>query len=332
MDGNVPSRYDWDIYGQKLEFENMNLEKFFKLYVMKTLNKTQQIFDYDGLPETIPKRCLELILQRFGYAIITKVDGKLYAFYGGLGGVPDAYYEPTNAIVNNPFLNYSATLKIGEDCVLMRNDSVKLGLMPLIERYAYLQSQTDVSFKFMCVNSRVGYILNAKNDIEKETAEKFLEDVEKGEKLGIVESGYDSEGLNVYNNTLTPNLIQHLVELRQYNEGTFLQEIGIQSAFNMKREAINEAESTLSTDILFPLIDDMLEQRQLALDAINDKYGTNITVKISSVWAHTRTDRMLQEKKLENDANVDKGNEEQKSEDTETEVQREDVGENGEEK
>ena len=44
MPDNVPSRYDWDIFGQKLEFENMNLEKFYKLYVMKTLNKTQQIF------------------------------------------------------------------------------------------------------------------------------------------------------------------------------------------------------------------------------------------------------------------------------------------------
>lgn len=328
---NVPSRYDWDIFGQKIEFENMTVDKFFKLYVMKTLNKTQQIFDYDGLPDTIPKRNLELLLQRFGYAIITKVDGKLYAFYGGLGGVPDVYYEPTIAVVNNPFLKYSATLKIDEECVLMRNDSVRLGLMPMIERYAFLQSQTDVSFKFMCVNSRVGYIINAKNDIEKESALKFLEDIEKGEKLGITESGYGDDGLQVYNNTLTPNLIQHLVELRQYNEGTFLQEIGIQSAFNMKREAINEAESTLSTDILFPLIDDMLEQRQLALDKINEKYGTNITVKISSVWAHTRTDRMLQEKILENNANL--GNDkEQVEEKTETEIQSEDVGEDGEEK
>mgnify|MGYP003297662690 CR=1 FL=1 len=72
----------------------------------------------------------------------------------------------------------------------------------------------------------------------------------------------------------------------------------------MKREAINEAESTLSTDILFPLIDDLLEERQIAIDMINAKYGLNIKVKISSVWAHTRTNRYLQEQVLANEANL----------------------------
>lgn len=326
----VPSRYDWNLFGEDITFENMTVDKLYKIYVSKTLNKTQQIFDYKNLPETIPKRNLELILQRFGYGIVTKVNDKLYCFYGGLGGVPNEYYEPTEAIINNPYLKFSKNLKIDEECILIRNDSMRLGLYPLIERYSYLQAQTDISFKFMAVNSRVGYILNVKNDTEKESAEKFLEDVEKGTKLGVLESIFGDDGVDVYNNTLTPNLIQHLVELRQYNEGTFLQEIGVQSAFNMKREAINEAESTLSTDILFPLIDDMLEQRQQAIDKINAKYGTNIKVEISSVWAHTRKDRMLQEKIMESEATGN--NEEEQSEEdlTENENEEDNVGENGE--
>lgn len=329
---NVPSRYDWSLFGEEISFETLTVEKLFKIYMMKTLNKTQQIFDYKNLPETIPKRNLELILQRYGYGIITEVDGKLYCFYGGLGGVPNQYYEPTVAIVNNPYLKFSKSLKIDEECILMRNDSMRLGLYPLIERYSYLQAQTDISFKFMAVNSRVGYILNVKNDTEKESAETFLENVEKGTKLGVLESIFGDEGVNVYNNTLTPNLIQHLVELRQYNEGTFLQEIGVQSAFNMKREAINEAESTLSTDILFPLIDDMLEQRQIAIDKINAKYGTNIQVEISSVWAHTRKERMLQEDIMASQVNNSEDEEESKEDITEDENEKDNVGENGEEK
>lgn len=61
-------------------------------------NKTLTMFDYSELPDTIPFREVEKILQYNGYAIITKVKGELYAFYGGLSGF-DAYYQPTHAVV-----------------------------------------------------------------------------------------------------------------------------------------------------------------------------------------------------------------------------------------
>ena len=87
--------------------------------------------------------------------------------------------------------------------------------------------------------------------------------------------------------------IKSLIELKQYILGTFYQELGIQSQFNMKREAINEAEAALSEDILYPLIDDMLVQRQIGLEKVNKMYGTNITVELSSVWKQLREQRLL---------------------------------------
>ena len=62
----------------------------------------------------------------------------------------------------------------------------------------------------------------------------------------------------------------------------------------MKREAINEAEAALSEDILYPLIDDMLVQRQIGLEKVNKMYGTNITVELSSVWKQLREQTDLQ--------------------------------------
>lgn len=297
----VPNRSDWSVVGDKVKFESLTKENLFNLYVKKTLLKTQKMFDYEGLPETLPKRFVELILQTWGYIILKQVDGEWYGFYGGLGGVPDAYYQPTIATVANPYLKYSATLEIDKDCIVIRNDALRMGLLPLIERYAYLQSETDISFKFMAVNTRVGWIINTKNDSQKESAEAFLKDIEDGTKLGIIHSKeFDpDEDLNVYNQQLTPNLIQHLIELKQYNEGTFLQEIGIQSAFNMKREAINEAEAALSTDILFPLIDEMLDERNEGWDKFNKMSGLNVKVKLSSVWEHLRNTREMSDQIIE---------------------------------
>ena len=261
------------------------------------------MFDYEGLPKTLPKRFVELILQTWGYIILKQVDGEWYGFYGGLGGVPDAYYQPTIATVSNPYLKYSATLEIDKDCIVIRNDALRMGLLPLIERYAYLQAETDISFKFMAVNTRVGWIINTKNDSQKDSAEEFLNNIEKGEKLGVIHSkDFDpDEDLNVYNQQLTPNLIQHLIELKQYNEGTFLQEIGIQSAFNMKREAINEAEAALSTDILFPMIDELLEEREDGWKRFNEFSGEHVKVKLSSVWEHLRNTREMSDTIIENE-------------------------------
>src|SRR5574344_149187 len=76
--------------------------------------------------------------------------------------------------------------------------------------------------------------------------------------------------------------------------GTFYQVLGIHSQVNMKREAINEAEAALSEDILYPLIDDMLIQRQIGLEKVNKMYGTNITVELSSVWKQLREQNDLQ--------------------------------------
>ena len=56
----------------------------------------------------------------------------------------------------------------------------------------------------------------------------------------------------------------------------------------MKREALNSAESALNDDILYPLIDEMLEQRQKGIEKINELYGTNISVELSSVWKQLR--------------------------------------------
>ena len=66
------------------------------------LAKTLSMFEYQGLPETIPARELEKLLQKNGYAFITKApDGQLYAFSGGLGGETDVYGNPTKITIAN---------------------------------------------------------------------------------------------------------------------------------------------------------------------------------------------------------------------------------------
>ena len=280
----VPNRSNWsfDVCGQDL-----SLDKLSEYYIKDTLIRTQKMFKYSHLPKTIPKEQLELLLQRNGYAVITKVNGELYAFYGGLGGEPNEYYLPTVATVANPALKFSKSMVIDKECVVIKNDVMFMGLMPLIQSTSYLLAQADISFKYALINGRMKAIVTAPNDEVKAALDEMFRQIEKGSSLKVVVDDDLMNELKVSPYGTNDNGID-IIELKQYIIGSFYQKLGIQSNFNMKREALNSAESALNDDILYPLIDEMLEQRQEGVKKINELYGTNISVELSSVWKQLR--------------------------------------------
>ena len=280
----VPNRSNWsfDVCSQDL-----SLDKLTEYYIKDTLIRTQKMFKYSDLPKTIPKEQLELLLQRNGYAVITKVNGELYAFYGGLGGEPNEYYLPTIATVANPALKFTKSMVIDKECVVIRNDVMFMGLMPLIESTSYLLAQADISFKYALINGRMKAIVTAPNDEVKASLDEMFKQIEKGSSLKVVVDDDLMNQLKVSPYGSNDNGID-IIELKQYIIGSFYQKLGIQSNFNMKREALNSAESALNDDILYPLIDEMLEERQKGVEKINELYGTNISVELSSIWKQLR--------------------------------------------
>lgn len=319
MEGTISNRDKW-LFGEDTEKKSFDKKYIQDLYVKKFLVRTQRMFKYKNLPDTIPSKDLELIMQCSGCVTIAKVNDKLYAFKGSLGGEPNEYYLPTKSIIANPYLHYNANLTIDKECVVILNDSLYQGLLPQIEHTSNLLAECDISFKFTAVNIRIPSIIEATNDTSKKEAEKFLEEVEKGEKLGIISGEQFLERINVYDYAFKSDAVQHLIELKQYIFGSFCQELGIQSTFNMKREAINEAEASLDTDILYPTIDDMLTQRKIGVDRVNKMFGTNIEVELDSVWKQLREQQDLQLKMQESEINV---NEQQAQEPTKDTIEKE---------
>ena len=68
----------------------------------------------------------------------------------------------------------------------------------------------------------------------------------------------------------------------------------------------------MNEDALFPLIDDMLEQRQAGVEAINAMFGTNITVELSSIWETKQEEQELALESMENATDVEETAEETK--------------------
>ena len=256
-------------------------------YIKYMLARTQSMFKYDNLPDTIPQRMLELYLQSKGNCVITNVNGELYALVGGLGGEPDAYYRPTLYTVANPFLKFNKVLKINEDCVLIYNDSLMTGLMPMFSRYATQLVENDISMNIADINSRIISLISATDDRTRISAQQYLKDVTDG-KLGIIADNSlineDSIKAQVFGNSSSSETIKNLIEYHRYIKASWFNDLGLNANYNMKREAINSSESALNDDALLPLIDDMLKCRKDAVDKINKMFGTNITVSLNSSW------------------------------------------------
>ena len=248
-------------------------------------DRTQSLFKWQNLPDTIPQYVLELYLQMNGHCAIMEHDSELYVYTGGLGGEPDVYFRPTIYTIANPAQNISVNAKIGTDCIVIKNDTSYAGLFPLHLRYASNMADVEISLYIANINSRIVSLLSASDDRTRKSAEKYLNDIQEG-KLGVIAEQKFLEDLKStpFSNAGTHAIITDLIELMQYQKASWYNEIGLNANYNMKRESINSGESQLNNDALTPLIDDMLNCRKYAIEKINKRFGTLISVEFNSAW------------------------------------------------
>ena len=65
-------------------------------------------------------------------------------------------------------------------------------------------------------------------------------------------------------------------------------ELGLNAKYNMKRERLNLGEVSMNVNILLPYVDNMLKERQNAVEKINEMFDTEISVKLASSWGLER--------------------------------------------
>lgn len=251
-------------------------------YIRYYLARLQSMFEYKGLPDTIPQKWLEHYLLCNGNALIVKVNDELYAAVGGHGGEPDEYYVPTKYVVANPYL-VDKTFTIGDDSVLVYNDTYAQGVLPLLQKYCGQLVENDISMNIADILARASINISAKDDKTKASAELYLKRLRAGD-LGVMSEQAFIEGLNIREFKDVASSLIPLIEYHQYVKASLFNELGLNSNYNMKRESINSNESQLNDDMLHPLIDNMLKERREGVERINKMFGTNIEVNFAGAW------------------------------------------------
>lgn len=297
--------YKWleipTIYANIVKDKKQSANAYYRYF----LARLSRMFEYKNLPDTIPHEILDRYLMNNGIACITKVDDKLYCFYGNLGGPQDVYYRPTEFIISNPHLRtkdgelFTANIPINppyspsDSCggatppqagVLIRNDTEWIGLAPMLSRYSYLLAENVLTLRTADVMLRITSLLTAPSDKERLSAIEYLKSLEKGE-LGVIGESPFFDGIKLQSPpSNNGSYLTQFIEYQQYLKGSVFNELGLVANYNMKREAIGKGESTLDQDAIIPLVDNMLLCRQEDMKRVNELYGTDISVSLSSAW------------------------------------------------
>ena len=266
-----------------------------RAYICYFLDRLQSMFKWSGLPDTIPQKWLESYLLVDGQCAVINTEKGIFATNGGMGADPDEYYIPTKYIVTNPYLPQNASAGkeyvisgSEQNAVLVRNDTYTVGLMPLLLKYCTQMVENDISMTIADIWARATVAMSAADDQTRESAELWLKRLRKGE-LGIIGeapflAGNQAESLRTNPIGNVAGTLTDLIEYHQYLKAGLYNDIGLNSNYNMKREAIMQGEAQLNDDALHPLIDTMLACRKEAAEEINRLFGTEISVEFNSAW------------------------------------------------
>lgn len=134
------------------------------------------------------KDFLYYCLFRFGYVAVFNDPVRGTVFNPGTFSGFDFYYQPVMFIVANPAYNESKQFTIGKDCELIKLTPDFMGIWDIISYHAEKLASLDSAINMSIVNSKLAWILGAKNKSIAQTIKKIFDKVQRGDPLVIYDS------------------------------------------------------------------------------------------------------------------------------------------------
>lgn len=272
----------------------------YQYWFYKLLNYCLGIYQYDGLPKSLPGREILMNLILTGHAVIFQDKGELVTAVTNLYDF-DKYYRPTKAVFANVEMK-SKKLYLGTDSevvylnriqgnVLM-NQEVDSGLRSFICRYARQLADIESTANIYAVNIRNASFPVVSDDSTKRQVEAFYNKLALGKRAVITDSIVQDAFRAVdYATTHSNDSLNDLWIARDKILANFFQDIGIKYRQEQKKAQMTEDEIETDEQLLILDVKQMMEVQQEGLDMVNDLFGTNIRVKINPLYDRTTYNR-----------------------------------------
>jgi hypothetical protein len=262
----------------------------FKYWFFKLLNVVMDMFEYEGLPKSLPAREMELNLLMTGHAMIVPVNDGLFCPISSISGV-DRYYQPTWGVFANPVIRSGKKWILGVDCEVIYNNSLQdsifyvksdSGLYTFLSRYARQLADIESSINIYIVNTRATSMPVTDDNSVVESIKLFFKKLAKGERAIITDNNIIQKFRSVdINPHPIKDGINDLLIARDKILEQFYRDIGIRM-YQPKKAQVTESELESNDQLLLINSDDMLKARKEGLERVNNMYGTDISVKLNS--------------------------------------------------
>lgn len=245
------------------------------------LNNALSIFKYDGLPDNIKAVDLEKNLLRFGKILFTKWHDEFYIFSYSETGKQNYLGEYTKFQVNNPYIQCNEIFS-DDNAVRIFNTDTHEPLINLMGMYSELLTESYITLNMADINSRIPFFISARDNATKASAEIFVKQILDG-KQGVIAEQPLFESLRI--NPLTDHEnISQIVELNKFFYSDYFQKIGLTNLYNNVHDRISATETEFTATSIYPYVDNMKRNRDIAVKKINAMFGLSVTVEFSSSW------------------------------------------------
>ena len=259
----------------------------FMLYQNMLWGLAESRFVWDGLPETVNERYLERVLHRHGLAVFFE-DPRLHAFFAlhaaGTGDV-DVYGDPkTFRVTGNRYINREISSK---DCVPIWTSRNRVNDQWVVNYYAAQLAEAAETIRVNSLNSRSPMIL-ALSQEQKLAGENFYRQIAEGQPVVFTVKDEMGRGLadsvQALDNRLSPNAVSDAILVKKGIWDEAMINLGIQCMPPEKKERLVDDEVAAIQGQTAAFRGVAIGARQEAADAINERYGLNVSVH----WRHSR--------------------------------------------
>lgn len=279
-------------------YDVSNVQDGFVYWYLRLLEFTLSIFRYEGLPESLPARELELLLITQGYATpFRKDNGDIVAIPSCLYGYDD-YYTPTCASFGNPLIRTKRLYltdvnRHKQNAVLMYNSELHNNLYytnidgsfnPLLCRYARRLADLESSENIYTIKTRCGKAPVSGSDATNNSVIAFINKLMIGDvKHAIADDAVLSSFRSVEMGNDTSENLMSFQAARDKILEQFFREIGVKF-YNSKKAQVTEEEVQADEQVLLISLKNVLREREKGIARFNAFFGTSARVYINEEY------------------------------------------------
>ena len=268
----------------------------YKYWFRSLLHKIDSAIIFEGLPKGWNNDFFMFCLWARGFVVVFQTKRKELLKFGKdgvvfqpctLSGKRDFYYQPSEVIIANPYVNLSNShFKLGNKARLLKLTPDFLGVLDILDFYATKLAELSKSIDMSIINSKIGLIATASNEAQSATLKAIYDKLLKGEPLVVYDDvNKDSDEVmprktpfDMWIQELKKNYIltEQLGDLQTILD-SFYTEIGLPVATE-KKERLITSEANFASAQSQARISCWVETLKECLEDINKDFNINIEV------------------------------------------------------